>query len=95
MEPGRLLLVREYIGANHEFAEEEGDVHQVEHIFSAVLKAPDPTGQTSPDAWQTGVDWMPVGDVGKARIYPSVLAEILPGIVSGACEGPVYLGDVN
>ncbi len=95
VEPGRLLLVREYIAANHEFAEEEGDVHQVEHIFRAVLKNPKPSGQTSPDAWQTGVDWMPLEDVGKAKIYPSVLAELLPRIVSGVYTGPVYLGDVN
>ena len=37
VNPGRLLLVRDYIGAHHEFAGEDGDVHQVELMFAAEL----------------------------------------------------------
>jgi 8-oxo-dGTP diphosphatase len=93
--PGELVLVREYIGRNHEFAEEEGDVHQVEHVFLSVLASPDPVAQASPDAWQTGVDWIPLEEVPGARIYPSVLSELIPKLAGGFYDGPVYLGDVN
>lgn len=93
--PGELVLVREYIGRNHEFADEEGDVHQVEFVFLAGLASPEPAAQASPDAWQTGVDWVPVEEVPGTRIYPSVLSELIPKLMAGVYDGPLYLGDVN
>jgi len=92
--PRKLILVRDYIGGNHEFSTAEGDVHQTELIFTAdpVKKVREPEDQ---DAWQTGVLWLPLNQLCAVRLYPSCLCGILPDIVKGNYEGPVYLGDVN
>jgi ADP-ribose pyrophosphatase YjhB (NUDIX family) len=95
VEPGKLLLVRDYVGANHEFAGNDGDAHQTEHMFRAFCRKHDSGGKLNPDAWQTGMDWIPLSEIGAVRIYPSVLAGILPQLFMGKYEGPVYLGDVN
>lgn len=95
VEPGKLLLVRDYVGANHEFAGNDGDAHQTEHMFRAFCRKHDSGGKLSPDAWQPGMDWIPLSEIGAVRIYPSVLAGILPQLFNGDYEGPVYLGDVN
>jgi len=123
VEPGRLLLVRDYIGAHHEFADEDADAHQVELMFACRRVAgaappsstqapssaqppvgtPTPSGGAAsggelangpvPDPMQTGVEWIPLADLPRIRIYPSQLAGLLArGIPDG---GPVYLGDVN
>jgi len=99
VEVGGLLLVREYIGANHEFADEDGDAHQTEFLFEASLVPGDqgrgPAGPFAMDTWQTGTAWLRPEDLGGSRIYPSVLASILPAVAAGTYAGPVYLGDVN
>jgi len=95
VDPGRLLLVRDYIGAHHEFAGEDGDVHQVELMFAAGLLERVEGWEPVRDAWQTGVEWLPLARLEEVRIYPSVLCELLPLLASGDYEGPVYLGDVN
>lgn len=99
VEVRSLLLVREYIGANHEFASVDGDAHQTEFLFEAVLVPGDPGGEpavpSAMDTWQTGVAWIRPEDLRDFRIYPSVLASILPGVAGGTYAGPVYLGDVN
>lgn len=99
VEVGSLLLVREYIGANHEFASEDGDAHQTEFLFEASLVPGDPVsgpaGPSAMDTWQTGISWIRTEDLGGFRIYPSVLASILPAVAAGTYGGPVYLGDVN
>lgn len=95
VDPGRLLLVRDYIGAHHEFAGEDGDVHQVELMFAAGLLERVEGWMPVRDAWQTGVDWLPLARLEEVRIYPSVLCGLLPLLASGDYGGPVYLGDVN
>ncbi len=94
VEPGELILVRDYIGSNHEFARWEADAHQTELIFRAV-----PVRHVKqalvPDAWQTGIEWVDIGNLGDVRIYPSVLKEIIPEIVTYGYTGPMYLGDIN
>ncbi len=94
VEPGELILVRDYIGANHEFARWEADVHQTELIFRAI-----PVRNTEqalvPDLWQTGVEWVESERLKSLRIYPSVLKDILPKIIAGTYRGSIYLGDVN
>ncbi len=91
---GKLLLVRDYIGANHEFSDEEGDVHQTEFMFEAwpVQRLDKPLVQ---DAWQKGMEWMRIDRFDEIRLYPSILKEILPELLSGTYKGPLYLGDVN
>lgn len=94
LEVGDLALVREYIGRNHEFAEEDGDVHQTEMMFLCRLAHPErAVGGAEGDVHQTGVVWIPLDEVARHRIYPSVLRERLGP--EGLSPGPVYLGDVN
>ena len=103
IRPGRLLFVRDYIGASHEFAGEDSDVHQVEVMFEGSLERGAPVGTPSdPDTWQTGVEWVPASSLEALlkregrRIYPSILSSLLPRLASGEkLSGPTYLGDVN
>ena len=94
VEPGKLVLVRDYIGTNHEFARWEADVHQTEFMFMAL-----PVRHTEqvllPDPWQIGIEWVEPAKLKDIRIYPSVLKEILPKIIAGTYRGPIYLGDIN
>lgn len=87
---GPLLYVREYIGAHHEFAEYDADVHQIEFFFSCTLH-PESTlsSGTGPDSYQLGVEWLPLHARGEYRIYPKTIFSIL-----SSHEG-VYLGDIN
>ncbi|MDI6895332.1 MAG: NUDIX domain-containing protein [Bacillota bacterium] len=90
---GDLLYVREYIGRNHEFAEYDGDVHQVELMFSCALAGEAaPALGSNPDANQVSVVWLDLDELGQYRLYPAVLKELIPQTRKG---GPVYLGDVN
>lgn len=115
---GDLLFVRDYIGSNHEFADEEdGTAHQIEFMFLGTVSDDskseiEPHGTAlNPDAWQVGVEWVPVSELtegsftdpitgrerkGCIRIYPSVLSDILLSFTKGKTPKlPVYLGDVN
>ncbi|OPL17800.1 MAG: hypothetical protein AVO35_07945 [Candidatus Aegiribacteria sp. MLS_C] len=94
VEPGRLVLVRDYLGANHQFARWESDVHQTEIVFMAKpLEQVDSPPEH--DAWQTGVEWVSPERIASLRIYPDALRSILPGLIRGDYGGPVYIGDVN
>lgn len=92
--PGDILFVRDYIAANHEFAEEDGDAHQVEFMFRCVIKSGMvPETGTLKDQWQTGVAWIPLDSIEEYALYPGQLKEILK---NGIPENyPVYLGDIN
>jgi 8-oxo-dGTP diphosphatase len=95
VEPGELLLVRDYIGDNHQFAEEDRGVHQTELMFGAEIVRHMEGAPAVPDPWQTGVEWVDMDRMEDIRIYPSVLALILPMLHRDAYDGPVYIGDVN
>lgn len=95
VEPGRLLFVRDYIAANHEFAAEEGDVHQIEFMFMARPLHRSEETPLIPDPWQVGVEWVDIAGLGSIRLYPSVLISLLPMALAGRYHGPIYLGDVN
>jgi 8-oxo-dGTP pyrophosphatase MutT (NUDIX family) len=91
-----VLLVRDYIGANHEFAAYEPDVHQVEVMFScSVDRSEAPTEPTEVDDWQLSVEWVRIEDLADLRIFPRALAEFLVGSVRTGLPGARYLGDVN
>jgi ADP-ribose pyrophosphatase YjhB (NUDIX family) len=94
IEVGKLILVREYIGRNHEFAQHDSDAHQIEFMFECRIPAfYSPQNGVQPDAPQTGVTWVPIRSLSGYPIYPSVLGRILG---NGLPEGTtVYLGDVN
>lgn len=91
---GRLLLVREYIGKNHEFSDQDGEAHQIEFMFECKIVGDySPLDGCLPDQHQTGVAWLPIAELEKHRLYPKVLSGILKrGFTSTT---PAYLGDVN
>ena len=91
---GRLLFIRDYIAKNHEFAEDDGDAHQLELMFECEVSGSADAGLGSvPDEMQTGVAWVPLDDLRELRLYPQAVARILAG---GVPDGDAaYLGDVN
>ena len=99
VEVGDLRLVRGYIGRHHEFARADHDAHQVELMFEARLVGNYAPGcGPVPDSSQVGVAWLPLAELGRHRLYPSVLRELLASGPAGPGEpgtAGVYLGDVN
>lgn len=94
VEVGRLWLIREYIGKNHEFAAYDHDVHQIEFMFECTLPpGQSPVEGSEPDIWQTGFAWLPLSKLSDYRIYPSQLKDFL-GEDAADFEFK-YLGDVN
>ena len=92
-----LLGIREYIGAHHQFAEFDSDVHQVEVMFRCELAAgAQPRFGDLPDDsrdWvQTGTAWVALEELSEWRIFPAALKEWLPTLPEPAKR---YLGDVN
>lgn len=95
---GPLRFVREYIGAHHEFAEHDGEVHQIEFMFNCDLKEGQiPANGPLLDTYQVGISWLPVAQLEQYRLYPAVLIELLKIDVSKEINDStrIYLGDVN
>ncbi|WP_458125073.1 NUDIX domain-containing protein [Paenibacillus sp. Z3-2] len=90
---GELLHIREYIGKNHEFAEWDADIHQVEFYFACSLKDPEATifEGSNPDDYQVAVEWIALEDLSQIRLYPKTIGELL--LTSGSSS--IYLGDLN
>lgn len=94
VEVGDLLFIREYIGKNHEFAEKDGDAHQIEFYFRCdiVGEMGDMVGEI-PDKTQTGAAWLELDRLDQHQLYPKVLRDLLK---AGASDTKLaYLGDVN
>lgn len=88
-----IVMVRDYIAVNHEFADHEGHVHGLEIMFRCtLLPGSEPRNGTVADIWQTGVDWLPLDQLEHYRLYPAAIRSRLTG---GRQDGPIYLGDVN
>lgn len=91
---GALLFVRDYISANHEFADSSEHVHQVEFLFACeLMDAYQPCSGPEPDRGQQQVLWVPLDALEQANFYPRALVPYLRNL-EGA-DRPVYLGDVN
>jgi ADP-ribose pyrophosphatase YjhB (NUDIX family) len=90
---GELLHIREYIGKNHEFAQWDADVHQVEFYFECKLV--DPKAKifegSNPDDHQVAVEWIPLEELSKVRLYPKTIGELL----QNKNASRIYLGDLN
>ena len=96
VEVGELLFVREYIGGHHEFAEFEGDVHQIELMFRCRLGDGEiPRMGAAPDEWQTEIAWLPIDELADYRLYPAALKRPIALLAQEEAIGPCYLGDVN
>lgn len=91
---GDLRFVREYFGKNHEFAEWDSEIHQIEYMFECKLltKGALKSGAV-PDSMQTGVEWIELSRLGEYRLYPSMLKDIIKE--DRAFADRVYLGDIN
>lgn len=90
VEVGDISYIREYIGKNHEFAEWDSDIHQVEFYFECRIKDGGSDFQgTNPDEHQVGVEWIDLERLTRLRIYPRKLAE---RILNKRHE-PRYIGD--
>jgi len=91
---GDILFVRDYIGKNHEFAEWDKDVHQIEYMFECSILNEEELGNGSvPDTAQIGFEWLDISTMGNYRIYPAVLKDYLGE--NGKKVDKVYMGDVN
>lgn len=91
VEVGRFAVIREYIGANHEFAAWDEEFHQVEIMFeSHLLEEPKRERHVEGDLRQVGFEWIPIEKLSEVRLYPKVLAAWLNGD-----RKTQYLGDVN
>jgi ADP-ribose pyrophosphatase YjhB (NUDIX family) len=92
VDVGDLLCVRDYIAANHEFADQQANAHQLELMFAC--QVPDdytPRMGHVPDEGQEGVRWLPLRELETARLYPAALKQVL----AASTNGRRYLGDVN
>ena len=93
IEIRNLVCIREYIGRNHEFAESDGNAHQVEFMFVCELKdGQQPETGILPDSKQIGVKWIPLTDLPTAPFYPAALRTVISQLSS---HSRMYLGDVN
>jgi 8-oxo-dGTP diphosphatase len=88
-----LLHIREYIGKNHEFAEWDHEIHQIEFYFHCQLLDGEITiiNGANPDSMQVGVEWVKLSDLENYRLYPKALIPIL----INKQQARIYLGDVN
>ncbi|OGX61750.1 MAG: NUDIX hydrolase [Paenibacillus sp. RIFOXYA1_FULL_44_5] len=88
-----LLTIREYIGKNHEFAEWDADMHQIEFYFACRLVEPyfpDAVG-TNPDEYQVGVEWIEIAQLDEIRMYPRTFGDM----IQANSFTKKYLGDAN
>lgn len=78
VDVSKMILCREYIGKNHEFAETDSDFHQVEFYFECkLLSSIDESSAIQPDVGQIGVRWLSLTDNANHRLYPKFLLSAL------------------
>jgi len=90
---GDLAFLRDYIGATHEFAHDDGWFHQREAYFFCELEAgSEPRFDGGGDVWQSGIAWLPVEGLLREPLWPKALARWL---AAPEPERARYLGNVN
>ena len=94
VRPGRLLWIREYITAHHEFAHFDDQQHHIEFMFEAAAVGRGPADRVRPRPGRMGLG-CDRGDLAARRFYPKALIGPLAALMDGGPTGPVYLGDVN
>ena len=91
---GELVWIREYIGKNHEFAQSDYEVHQIEYYFLCKLETPvDLEKATNLDKVQVGIAWLELSKLNEYNIYPKKIKECID--FKGNVVSSVYMGDVN
>lgn len=85
-----IIFIREYIGKNHQFADSDADIHQVEFYFECVMDNQEEVSNGhNPDETQVGVEWIELSRLHEMRVYPYDLVKPLTeGITT-----PRYIGD--
>ena len=89
----KLRFIREYIGKNHQFADEDSNIHQVELMFECRLINDNLKLTENKDDFQIGFEWIDLNDLKNIKIYPSILKEVISS--EGEFSSKIYLGDVN
>lgn len=88
-----LMFVREYISANHELAEFDDSIHQIEFMFSCeLLEKPGTRPSDNIDAMQTGVEWVSIDRLEEIRFYPRALISRIRALPEFN-NASIYLGD--
>lgn len=89
-----LIFVRDYISANHEFAEYESELHQIELMFKCeLIEGRTPKCGITPDKDQIGIEWLNLDELENYRLYPMALRTFLK---EGKYDSSItYLGDIN
>lgn len=91
---GEIALVREYIGKNHEFADRDSHIHQIEYMFLCRLATPvNMDKATGTDEREIGCAWIALDDFKNHRIYPRSLLKSIDS--EGRIRPPIYIGDTN
>lgn len=89
----KLILVREYIGKNHEHSERDKGLHIVNHIFSCEIEEEN-SYQIEPDFDQVGIEWLDIDDLQRYNFYPKDLIKELR-IIDTSTRFETYIGDIN
>src|SRR5690349_3100199 len=92
----RLLWINEFIGRNHRPCDVRfADDHRVEITFlCSPIGDPFRLGGDSPDAVQTGLEWIPLADVSSTNLIVRALPERIAGLAHNPQPAAAYLGDV-
>lgn len=94
VEIKRLAFVRDYIGANHEFAKSDSEIHKVEFFFECyVPEIYRARNGAKPDSAQREVIWLLLENTYENMLYPRALCEYFTKLNDPV--NPVYLGDIN
>ena len=95
VEIGPLFAIREYIGANHEFAEYDQELHAVEFMFLCKVLS-DNLQISIPDSHQVSVDWINISNLESVNLYPKAIIPVIKNYSEQAkMPQSLYLGDVN
>ncbi len=90
---GDFAFLRDYIGADHEFASVDGWAHQTEaYFFCEIASGEAPRLTDAGDVHQIGIEWIELAMLADAPLWPKALATWLASPLGGR---PGYLGNVN
>lgn len=92
----RLLWINEFIGRNHFPGDPRFEAnHRVEITFQcSVTGDPLVLGAQLPDAVQTGLEWIPLGDVPTTNLIVKALPDRIAALAHDPHPPAAYLGDV-
>ncbi|TFE00127.1 NUDIX domain-containing protein [Jeotgalibacillus sp. R-1-5s-1] len=90
VEPHDIIHIREYIGRNHEYADFDSGVHQIEYYMACTI-IQEAASPTNPDTNQVAIEWIPLGRLHELRVYPGAIVDYL----QHESKNRIYLGDVN